>query len=211
MFGLAAALGGQPLPRGRRVAIVTNAGGPAILCTDMCEAGGLLIPELSPALRAQLAAFLPAPASVANPIDMIASAGPQHYRQAIDTVLGSDDVDALIVIYIPVGLMETAALAKAIREGVSAARAWGATSKPVLACMMADQNARQALLADGERIPVYAFPEAAGRVLGKAARYSAWRAQPPGVMPEFDDLDLEEARSVWQEALARRGPGSLSE
>src|SRR5260370_39990042 len=122
---------------------------------------------------------------------MIASAGPQHYRQAIDTVLGSDDVDALIVIYIPVGLMETAALAKAIREGVSAARAWGATSKPGLACMMADPSARQALLADGERIPAYAFPEAAARGLGHPARFRAWRARPPGVMPEFGALDVQ--------------------
>src|SRR5204863_10011867 len=62
MFDLAAALGSQPLPPGRRVAIVTNAGGPAILCTDMCVAGGLQVPELSAALKQQLTAFLPAAA-----------------------------------------------------------------------------------------------------------------------------------------------------
>ena len=68
MFDLAAALGSQPLPAGRRVAIVTNAGGPAILCTDTCEAGGLQVPELSQATKVQLAAFLPAAASVGNPV-----------------------------------------------------------------------------------------------------------------------------------------------
>ena len=123
MFDLAAALASQPLPRGRRVAIVTNAGGPAILCTDACEAGGLVIPELSPATQRELAAFLPAAASVANPVDMIASATPEHYTQVIETVLASGEVDALIVIYIPVGLSETDAIVGAVRAGVTAARA----------------------------------------------------------------------------------------
>jgi acetyl coenzyme A synthetase (ADP forming)-like protein len=210
MFDLAATLGGQPLPRGRRVAIITNAGGPAILCTDMCEAGGLVIPELSAETRARLAAFLPPAASVANPIDMIASAGPQDYRQAVEAVMESDEVDALIVIYIPVGLVVSEAMAHAIREGVMAARAGGAKTKPVLACMMADRNARKALEAQGERIPVYAFPEAPARVLSKVASYAAWRAQPLGVIPEFDDLNIEQARTLCQEAQALRGNGWLS-
>jgi acetyl coenzyme A synthetase (ADP forming)-like protein len=210
MFDLAATLGGQSLPRGRRVAIVTNAGGPAILCTDMCEAGGLLIPELSAGTRALLAAFLPPAASIANPIDMIASAGPAHYRQAVETILATDEVDALIVIYIPAGLADSETLAQAIREGVTAARASGAPAKPVLACMMADQNARKALEAEGERIPVYAFPEAAARVLGKVASYAAWRAQPLGVIPEYDDLNIEQAKTLCQEAQALRGNGWLS-
>ena len=210
MFDLAATLGGQPLPRGKRVAIVTNAGGPAILCTDMCEAGGLVIPEFSAATKAQLAALLPPAASVANPIDMIASADSQHYRQVVETVLRSDEIDALIVIYIPVGLAPSAALAQAIRDGVASARANGAGGKPVLVCMMADQKVRKALEGAGERIPVYAFPEAPARVLSKVVSYAAWRAQPPGVIPEFDDLDLEQAKTISQEALALRGPGWLS-
>src|SRR5712692_6092459 len=84
MFDLAAALGSQPLPRGRRVAIVTNAGGPGILCADTCEAGGLVIPELSAPTKAQLAAFLPASASVTNPVDLIASATPEHFLRSIE-------------------------------------------------------------------------------------------------------------------------------
>src|SRR6202011_4121667 len=127
MFDLAAALGSQPLPPGRRVGIVTNAGGPGILCADTCEAGGLVLPEFSTQTRQQLAAFLPAAASFANPVDLIASASPEHYRQAVEVVLGSGEVDNLIVIYIPVGLAETEAIARALLLGLTQARASGAT------------------------------------------------------------------------------------
>src|SRR5207244_5877142 len=102
MFDIAAALDSQPLLRGRRIAIVTNAGGPGILCTDACEAGGLNVPELSEKVRAELRKFLPAAASVSNPIDMIASARAESYRKTIEAVLPAPDVDAMIVLYIPV-------------------------------------------------------------------------------------------------------------
>jgi acetyl coenzyme A synthetase (ADP forming)-like protein len=210
MFDLAAALGSQPLPRGRRVAIVTNAGGPAILCADVCEAGGLVIPELSDVTRSRLAALLPAAASVANPIDMIASATPQQYAQVIETVLASGEVDALIVIYIPVGLSETEAVVAAVRAGVAGARAAGADDKPVLACLMAEQGVRTQFNLGEEKIPSYAFPEAAGRVLSKIATYAEWRTQPEGLIPDFDDLDLPSAREVCRKALAQHGAGWLS-
>jgi acetate---CoA ligase (ADP-forming) len=210
MFDLAAALENQPLPRGRRVAIVTNAGGPAILCTDVCEAGGLVIPELSDATRSKLAAVLPAAASFANPVDMIASASPAHYARVIETVLASGEVDALIAIYIPVGLSETGAIVDAVRAGVAAARAAGAEDKPVLACLMAEQGMHNRFDSEQEKIPTYAFPEAAGRVLSKIAAYAEWRAQPEGLIPDFDDLDLPAAREVCRKAVAQRGPGWLS-
>jgi succinyl-CoA synthetase alpha subunit/RimJ/RimL family protein N-acetyltransferase len=136
MFDLALALGCQPLPQGPRVAVVTNAGGPGILCADACEAGGLKVPELSPPLRAQLAAFLPAAASAANPIDLIASATPEQFRLAVEAVLSSGEVDALIAIYISVGLAETTKVTEAMAAGVAGARAVGAPPQPVLLCVM---------------------------------------------------------------------------
>jgi acetyl coenzyme A synthetase (ADP forming)-like protein len=210
MFDLAALLGSQPLPRGRRVAIVTNAGGPAILCADACEASGLTVPELAAATQARLAALVPAAASVANPVDLIASAGPEQYRQAVATVLASGEVDALIWIYISVGLAETEAVGGAVREGVAQARAAGAASPPVLACLMTAPGAPAQREASTERIPAYTFPEAAGRALGKAAAYADWRTRPLGVIPDFEDLDLAAARAVCQQALVQRGAGWLS-
>ncbi len=210
MFDLALTLGSQPLPRGRRVGIVTNAGGPGILCADACEAGGLVVPEFSPGLRAVLADRLPQAASTANPVDLIAAAGPDRYRGAVEAVLTAGEVDALVVIYIPVGLAETAAVTRAVGEGVAAARAAGAADRPVLACVMAESALRSQLDLGAERVPCYAFPETVGRVLGKVAAYADWQARPPGAVPDFADLDLSAARAACRAALADRGAGWLA-
>jgi acetyl coenzyme A synthetase (ADP forming)-like protein len=200
MFDLAAALGSQPLPAGKRVGIITNAGGPAILCTDACEAAGLNVPELSKAVRAKLAAFLPTSAGLGNPIDMIASASPEQFGNVVETLLSSGEIDSLVVIYIPVGLAATEAIMKAVADGVTRARAAGATNRPVLTCLMSEQGVRTQITADNERIPCFAFPEAPGRVLGKVAAYADWRGQPEGVFPDFDDMDLAKARAICQRA-----------
>src|SRR5581483_8963443 len=99
MFDIASTLDLQPLPHGRRVAILTNAGGPGILAADACEAARLTLAEFSSATRATIAASLPAMAGIGNPIDMIASAGPDEYARTIETLLTSDEVDSLIVIF----------------------------------------------------------------------------------------------------------------
>lgn len=210
MFDLASALMSQPLPSGRRVGIVTNAGGPGILCADACEAAGLVVPELSERTRARLQQFLPATASVANPVDMIASATPDHFRRAIETVLPAEEVDSLIVIYIPIGMVDPAATTRAVLEGVSAGRQAGGNKKPVFACIMAERAARPRLCFDRERIPCYAFPEEAGRALGKIAGYAAWRSRPAGVTPELEDVRPKEAREICARAMAERGSGWLS-
>jgi acetyl coenzyme A synthetase (ADP forming)-like protein len=210
MFDLAATLGSQPLPRGRRVAIVTNAGGPGILCADTCEAGGLLVPELPENTKALLRRFLPPTASVTNPVDMIASAGAEQYRRIIETLLPVSEIDALIVIHIPVSMTASPDIAQAIQEGVAAGRRAGGTGKPVLACLMTGGERRTPLVLGQELIPSYAFPESVGRVLGKVAAYAHWRSQPLGVIPDFDDMDLKTAREICRAALRERGAGWLS-
>ncbi len=210
MFALARALGGQPIPSGRRVAILTNAGGPGILCADECEAGGLTVTELSEGTRRLLSGFLPAAASLKNPVDLIASAGPEHYRRAIETVLPAEEVDAAIIIYIPVDISNTEAIAQAIRDGVAGGRAAGAKAKPVLVCWMAEDGRERSLQVGDEQIPTYASPERAAQVLGKAATYGAWRIQPPGVVPDYLDMDFVRIRAACKEAARERGEGWLS-
>jgi acetyl coenzyme A synthetase (ADP forming)-like protein len=210
MFDLAAALGSQPLPAGRRVAILTNAGGPAILCADACEAAGLVVPDLSAKTRAQLAAFLPGTASLGNPVDLIASATPADFGRAVQTLRSSGEVDALIVIGVTTGVCEAKAVTRVLEEDVSAARASNAAGLPVLACLMPEQAGLSLVGSGMARIPCYAFPEAAARVLGKVAAYAEWRARPLGRVPEFRDLDLRSARALCEEALAQRGGGWLS-
>jgi acetyl coenzyme A synthetase (ADP forming)-like protein len=209
MFDLAAALENQPLPAGRRVGIITNAGGPGILCTDACEAGGLLVPELSAATKAALKTFLPAAAGLSNPIDMIASARAESYQKSIETVLPSEEIDALIVIYIPVDRNDSESVAQAIRDGVANARAAGATRKPVLACLMTTDGSR-ALAAKDEVIPSYMFPEAAAKVLTRATAYAEWRARPLAQVPEFADINKDAATATVAQALKSRGDGWLT-
>jgi acyl-CoA synthetase (NDP forming) len=209
MFDLALVLGNQALPGGRRVGIVTNAGGPGILCADVCEAGGLQIPELSSMTRARLTEFLASAASTTNPVDMIASATADNYRQAVTTVLASGEIDSLIVIYISVRPTETDAIVRAVGEGVALARARGAVDRPVLACLMDEQRCGKLEL-NSESVPTFAFPEAAARALSKVSAYEEWRRRPLGVFADFDDLNWELARKVCHKALANGGPGWLA-
>ena len=210
MFDVAACLESQPLPRGRRVGIVTNAGGPGILAVDACEAAGLTVVEFTAATRARLAEFLPPEASIGNPVDMIASAGPHQFQRAIETVMTADDVDAVIVIFTPVDRRVSSAIVTAIRDGIVAGRAAGAADKPVLACVMATPGVLSPLEAGDEKVPAYGFPENAARALGKVAAYAGWRGQAASLYWSFDDVHVHDARAVCTAALARGGSGWLT-
>lgn len=210
MFGLARGLTMQPLPRGRRVAIVTNAGGPAILCADALEAGGLAVEPLAADTQEVLQRHLPAAASVQNPVDMIASAGPDAYRECVRRLLAAEEVDALVVIYTPTGMVATREIGRAVAEAVDASRGDGADGKPVLASVVGeDEEIHRLRTPAGEIVPVFPFPEEIGRVLGKVSRYAEWRRADPGVFPDLPDQDLEIARTVCERALAQRGTGWL--
>jgi acetyl coenzyme A synthetase (ADP forming)-like protein len=204
MFDVAALLDAQPLPAGRRVAIVTNAGGPGILAADACSGAGLSVGELSGATRSQLSAFLASVSSTGNPIDMVASAGPAEYRGTLETLLCADDMDAVIAIYTTVDRHRTNDILTAIQDGVMAGRRLGGVRKPVLVCTMA--SARTAPLhAGGETLPIYEFPEQAARALGKAAAYAEWIAQPEGSYPNLGAGQAHEARAFCQDIIQARG------
>jgi len=196
------------LPKGRRIAIVTNAGGSGILCADACEAGGLIVPELSEQVRTNLRTFLPAAASVSNPVDIIASARAESYRKTIEAVLPAPGVDAMIVIYIPVDRNESQSVAEAIKDGVATARTAGGEGKPVVACLMADDRSHT-LRMEHEIIPTYLFPESAAKVLAKAANYAEWRSKPLTTVPGFPDVKKDEAKEIVRRAIEMRGDGWL--
>jgi acyl-CoA synthetase (NDP forming)/GNAT superfamily N-acetyltransferase len=197
MFDLAVLLSNQPLPRGRRVGVLTNAGGPAILCTDACEAAGLTVPEFSPALAAPLRGLLSPAAAVGNPVDMIASAGPEQYRRCIETLMACGEIDSLAVLFIPVDPRGAGAVVAAIAAGIAAGRrSEQGANKAVLASILTPEQKGRVLSAGGEKVPVYVFPENLGRALGKAAAYAEWRAAPPGLVPELPDVDAAAARAI---------------
>ena len=95
-FAVARLLATQPIPAGNKIGILTNAGGPAIMAVDAAEAAGLEVPRLSEATQARLRAVLPRAASVTNPVDMIASAGPAEYRACLEAMLDEPGLDALL-------------------------------------------------------------------------------------------------------------------
>lgn len=204
MFDVAALLSHQPLPAGRRVAILSNAGGPGILAADACEANGLELPALTEKTKAALRQFLPEAASVGNPVDMLASAPAEHFKRALDLLLADDHVDAVMTIFIPPLVTEGEAVARAI---VSAAKQ---TTKPVLATFMQIDGAPTVLTP----VPCYPFPESAAIALSRVAAFAEWRRREEGAHPAFPDVDRASARAVIDRGLARGGgwlaPGEVS-
>ena len=182
MFDLAMAFSHQPIPRGNRVAIVTNAGGPGIIIADACEAYGLAVTELTAETRARLAEHFPEEASLANPVDMIASATPQSYRIAVEAVLADPNVDAVIATFVPPLGVRQEDVAEAI---VSVAG--GQQQKPVMAVLMGRQGLPQGLAElNAAGIPGYRFPESAARALAAMYRYRRWLERPAGEVRRFD-------------------------
>ena len=205
LFDVATLLANQPLPNGRRVAIITNAGGPAILCADACEARGLEVPILSVESQASLRAFLPAGASVGNPVDMIASAPAEHYRKAIEIVGKDDNVDSLIVIFTPPLVTRADEVAKSIIAAVEHVD----KNKPVLSVFLSAHAAPKELQGGRVCIPSYSFPETAAIALARVTRYRQWRDRRETYPPRFADIRTDEAAAVVAAALVR-GEGWLT-
>src|SRR6185436_11398605 len=192
LFDVAALLSHQPVPRGGRVAILTNAGGPGILAADACEANGLELPSLGDATRAELRSFLPAAASVGNPVDMLASAPADHYQRALAAILRDDHVDSVIAIFIPPLVTEPSAVASAIAEAARAVE-----GKPVLGVFMRAEGAPAALAP----IPSYAFPESAALALAKVTAYGQWRQRPVDPLPVVDRFARDRVRQIVEGVL----------
>jgi acetate---CoA ligase (ADP-forming) len=201
MFDVASLLANQPAPAGNRVGIVTNAGGPGILCADACEADGLVVPPLPEPLRRKLAGFLAAEASTTNPVDMIASASAEDYERTIELVAKEGDVDAVVVIFIPPLVTRAEDVAHAIRAAATKVP----KEIPLLSVFMSARGVPEELRAERAGIPSYAFPEEAARALARSARYGTWRNRPEGTIVELPDARPDEAAAVIASALSE-GP-----
>ncbi len=166
LFTLAPAFATQPVPRGKRVAILTNAGGPGILATDACISGGLEVGELGKATVTRLRKALPAECSVQNPVDLIASADAQRYRVALDALRRDRNVDAFLVIFVSPVLINAMEVAQAIID--AAAR----LDRPLLTCFMGKHEGDEAVRhLRRHGVPVYEFPESAVQALRALVQY----------------------------------------
>lgn len=197
LFDVAQVLASQPLPRGPRVAIVANSGGPGVLASDACGAAGLELASLSASTLQRLST---PGQSVANPVELASDAAPPRFHQAVEALLLDESVDSVIVVYTSPIAAPLETLAAAIEAASNSA-----PGKPVLTCALG----RRALLAPsqgGRCIPSFAFPESAARALGSVTAYSAWRSRPEGTIPTYDS-DNAKLRQVVAEAPRGRWLG----
>ena len=201
----AALLSSQPLPRGRRVGVLTNAGGLGILCADACAAAELELPELSEETRATLRPLLPEDASLANPVDLLGSATEATFEAVIPVLLEDKRLDALIVLFVPPVVAGADEVAEAILDAVDRAR----TDKPVLAVLISRDGTPAALRKEGSSVASFAYPESAARALGLAARRAEWLRRSAGTVPPPPEVDVTAARRIVDAALEGRSEAWL--
>jgi acetyl coenzyme A synthetase (ADP forming)-like protein len=203
LFDVAEVLGDQPLPAGRRVGIVGNAGGPGVLAADACAGHGLEVPELSEATQAALRSFLPDGAGVANPVDMVASAGAAEYGRALSLLLHGDEVDAVVAIFTPPLVTRAddvaAAVAAAAADARASADAGGRPAKPVVASFLGAPGGTLPLESGGRRVPRFTYPETAVRALAHAVSHAQWRVRPEGTELVPTGTDANAARRLLED------------
>ncbi len=172
MFDFAMGLANQPLPRGNRVAIITNAGGPGILAADACENLGLRLPRLSDEIQAKIRKHVSPEASLNNPVDLLAAATEEEFRYALSCVLQADEIDAAIVIFVPPVVTDP------IKVAHSVSMAMEGSDKPVMGCFMGVKGVASSIRELQRRgIPAYEFPESAAKTLRAMVDYAQWRSK----------------------------------
>ena len=199
LFAKAAAMAYQPVPRGARVAILTNAGGVGIMGTDACIRNGLEMAQLTPRTREELGKRLPVTASTGNPVDIIGDADDKRYRAALELLVADENVDCLIPMWTPTLMAEAVDIANVIAD------IGQKSDKPILACIQTMGNSadvRHALLRD--KIPHYQFPESAARAMAAMAEYGAWSRRPQGEVRNFTDVKPDVVRAIIARARERK-------
>jgi acetyltransferase len=179
LFDYALAFASQPLPRGKRVAVITNAGGPGIMAADAAETLGLKVVTLNDHTKAKLREFLPATASVGNPVDVIGDAPPELYIKSLAVLQEDDGIDAIVIVVTPQNMTQPLPLAEKLAATHNG-------KKPLLTTFMggeAVEGAKEKLMAAG--IPNYPSPERAMDALRAMCDYAAWRSRPARIVTRF--------------------------
>jgi len=202
LFDVAAALSNQPVPKGNRVMVVTNAGGPGILATDALIKNGMEMPPLAPATVKKLRKSIVAEASFSNPMDIVAGAGAKEFKITLDAIKNDKNYDAIITIFVPPVTTDQMEVARNIYESIKE------TDKTALACFMGMGEGSNAIeFLRENHIPVYMYPEAMATTLATIHGYYQWLKKPKGRIQKFavDSLQvkqiLEEARRKKQTAI----------
>jgi len=189
LFDYARAFAKQPLPRGNRVAIITNGGGPGIMATDASVRYGLQIAQFSDATKNKLRSGLPKEASVNNPIDLIGDAQADRYELALGS-LNDDDVDCGLVLLTPQAMVDLKKVAETI------ASVGPKSGKTILASLLGLGDVTPAVgVLESNGVPNYSFPESAVRALAAMSEYKRWIDRPRTEVKHFD-VDLVLAKKI---------------
>ncbi len=198
LFDVASALANQPVPKGNKVCVVTNAGGPGILATDALINNGMEMPSFSPSTVKTLKKFISAEASFSNPMDMVAGAGAKEFKLTLEAVLKDKRYDTIIPIFVPPVTINQLEVAKNIYEAVKD------TKKTILACFMGAGFSSEGISYLKEHnIPVYIFPEAIAKTLETLAKYNNWLKKPKGKFRNFK-VDTAKVSAIVAKAKAEK-------
>lgn len=197
MFEVTSVLAHQPVPRGNRVAILTNAGGAGILAADACESHGLVVPDLPEVVKEKLRKILPSIASVRNPVDMTAGTGPETYAKALEILGSVDEIDSIIVIFILPAVLDPANVARNIIAGTKKTN----NSKTVVSVFMGTKGVSEILKGEGLSIPSFTFPEDAAISLSKAVEYGKWKYAPAREVVQEEGIDKDSVKAIISKAL----------
>ncbi|MFE6648852.1 GNAT family N-acetyltransferase [Nocardioides sp. NPDC057772] len=200
-------LANQPLPGGRRVGIVSNAGGPGILAADACESEGLELTALSAETMAAIREIVPAASSVQMPVDLGSDVGWEDYSEVVSTIARSGEIDMLIALRTPLPGLSYASFTRALRTALRAGPAEDVPPVATVAVMLDPHGPSRPISVGDHRVPVFSFPEDAARALGPIARYAEWRAEPRTPAAEAPAGSRETAREVVARTLRAHPEG----
>jgi acetyltransferase len=186
------ALGHLPAAKGTRIGIVTNTGGPGIIVTDEVIEAGCSLPDLEEARQASLKEKLFPEAIVSNPVDVLATAGPEQYRAAVEALVEDPNIDIPVINFITPFFVDTEGVAREIVDVASRA------DKPVLPVVMTNKDGWQGTLKifRDASVPVFDLPETAGIVAGVLAKHGELAGRPPHEVPSLSGIDKDAAAKV---------------
>lgn len=196
LFATAKVFANCPIPQGDRVAIITNSGGPGIMATDAISEYGMQMAKITDETKEKLRSFLPSAASVKNPIDMIASAPIEHYKQTLETVIADPNVDMIITIYLPFLGLKDIDVAKALME-IKAQH----PEKPIIGVFMTKSEFFTKLSNMDVNMPFFMYAEEAADGLNRLNQQRLWMERPEGKIPVFD-VDNERAKRIIKQSIS---------
>ncbi len=195
----------QPVPAGNRVGMIANTGGPAIIATDELIESGMVMPPLSKKTEAFLKEKLYPEASINNPIDVLATAGPEHFAAAISALIDDDGVDSVFLNFVTPFFVDTLGVAREIAD------ANRRSTKPIVATVMTEKKGWAETLDVIRKagVPTYDMPETGARVLASMGRYASMLKRPAETAVSFPEVDTDRVRSIVCGAV-ESGKPSLS-